>query len=110
MGKMSRSVWAFKEVIPPALRKTPWIYQLGLKTQDVMRETEVSKEAVNRLPKKLMDDRTYRRLRAVDVSGQKMILPKDQWMTQEEDDDYLTPYMEQVAKEQQEIKDWYRQV
>lgn len=41
-------------------------------------------EAVRRLPEKLVIERNYRMLRAIQLNIQKSILPKEQWTKYEE--------------------------
>lgn len=51
------------------------------------------------------DKRVYRGLRAVQLQIQKKILPKEEWVTYEEDMTkgyYLQPYLAQIEKEEEE--------
>lgn len=59
-----------------------WI--LGLKHDDCLDQTPDVEEALRRLPKKLQDERTYRMIRAFQLSTMKTILPRDQWTKYEE--------------------------
>lgn len=55
------------------------------------------------------DKRVYRGLRASQLKIRKEVLPKEQWVSFEEDQEkghYLKPYLEQIAKEDQEKKDF----
>lgn len=52
---------------------------LGLMHNDLIYETPEVKEAVRRLPPDVAEQRTYRLLRAIQLSGQKKILPKEEW-------------------------------
>ena len=64
-----------------------WIgmyYVTGLMRDDVLYETPDVKEALRRLPREVVDERTFRIIRALQLSGQKKILPKDQWTKYEE--------------------------
>ncbi|EFA07535.1 cytochrome b-c1 complex subunit 7 [Tribolium castaneum] len=93
-----------------ALQK--WAYsisgfnKLGLMRDDCLDETADVKEALRRLPQQEVDARNYRILRAVQLSIQKDILPKDQWTKLEEDRLYLTPIVQQVVKEREEREEW----
>lgn len=49
-----------------------------------MDQTPDVEEALRRLPKKLQDERTYRMIRAFQLSTMKTILPRDQWTKYEE--------------------------
>lgn len=57
----------------------------------------------------LHDQRVFRGLRAFQLKIQKHILPEDQWTTFEEDQTkgrYLQPYLEQIAKEDAEKREF----
>ena len=51
---------------------------------DVLYETPDVEEALRRLPVQLVDDRNFRITRALQASGQKKILPKEDWTKYEE--------------------------
>lgn len=93
-----------------ALQK--WAYNLsgfnkyGLMRDDALYENDVVKEALRRLPKKLLDERNYRILRAIQLSIQKDVLPKEQWTKLEEDVMYLQPYIKEIEKEREEALEW----
>lgn len=56
----------------------------------------------------LHDQRVYRGLRAFQLKIQKKLLPKEEWVTFEEDmtkGRYLQPYLEQLEKEDREKKE-----
>ena len=46
---------------------------------DLLYETPEVKEAIRRLPTDVAEMRTYRLMRALQLSGQKKILPKAEW-------------------------------
>uniref|UniRef100_A0A1B6EWG2 Cytochrome b-c1 complex subunit 7 n=1 Tax=Cuerna arida TaxID=1464854 RepID=A0A1B6EWG2_9HEMI len=100
--------------LPPGFWGTfkNWAYntsgfcQIGLKHDDCLYETEDVEEALRRLPKKMLDERNFRIVRAFQLSATKSILPRDQWTKYEEDDHYLEPYIEEVAKERKEREEW----
>ncbi|CAG7816070.1 unnamed protein product [Allacma fusca] len=81
-------------------------HKYGLKYHDILYETPAVKEAVRRLPQYVQDERNYRHIRALQASMQKVYLPEDQWTKYENDDYYLTPYLEEVEKEIAEQRDW----
>lgn len=56
---------------------------------DCLYETPDVEEALRRLPEKLMMERNFRMARAVQLSGAKKILPKNEW-TKFEDVSYIT--------------------
>lgn len=64
------------------------------------------KEAIRRLPPKLYDERVFRMTRALQLSMQKIILPKEQWTKYEEDTKYLEPYLDEVIRERHEREEW----
>ncbi|XP_031830535.1 cytochrome b-c1 complex subunit 7 [Nomia melanderi] len=92
------------------LRK--WAYnastfnQYGLMRDDCRRLSPEVEEALRRLPKHLVEERNFRIIRAHQLECNKTILPKDEWTKLEEDVLYLTPYVNEVLKEQEE-KDLY---
>ncbi|XP_049874904.1 cytochrome b-c1 complex subunit 7-like [Pectinophora gossypiella] len=96
-----------------ALKK--WAYNLsgfnqyGLLRDDCLHETPDVKEALRRIPQHVVDERNYRIVRAVQLSIVKQILPKEEWTKYEEDKLYLTPVVEQVAKERQEREKWEKE-
>ena len=61
-----------------------WWYSAGLKYHDCYYETEQVKEAIRRLPQNVQDERTFRMVRALQLSMQKTVLPKEQWTKFEE--------------------------
>ncbi|XP_057331316.1 cytochrome b-c1 complex subunit 7-like [Microplitis mediator] len=89
-----------------------WCYNLsrfnqyGLMHDDVLYETPEVKEAIRRLPQDLQDARVFRIVRAMQLSCQKDVLPKEQWTKYEEDVRYLRPYLEEVKREIAEKKEW----
>lgn len=94
-----------------ALRK--WAYNLsgfnkyGLHHDDCYDEDNSDvKEAVRRLPAHLVDERNFRIVRAMQLSLQKIILPKEEWVKFEEDNKYLQQYLEEVIRERQEKEEW----
>ncbi|XP_013134815.1 PREDICTED: cytochrome b-c1 complex subunit 7-like [Papilio polytes] len=93
-----------------ALKK--WAYNLsgfnkyGLLRDDCLYENEDVQEALRRLPEHVVDERNFRIVRAVQLSIQKTVLPKEEWTKYEEDKLYLTPIVDQVIKERQEREQW----
>ncbi|XP_029847103.3 cytochrome b-c1 complex subunit 7-like [Ixodes scapularis] len=84
-------------------------YQFGLLHDDLYKSNDVViDEAVRRLPKKILDERNFRLLRAVQCSINHSILPKEQWTKMEDDKSYLDTYIAEVEKELAEKKEWYR--
>lgn len=51
---------------------------------DVLYETPDVEEAIRRLPQKVADERNFRMIRALQYSGLKKYLPKEQWTKYEE--------------------------
>lgn len=58
--------------------------KIGLHHDDVLQENEDVKEALRRLPAHKVDERTFRIIRAMQLSIQKIELPKEQWTKFEE--------------------------
>ena len=51
---------------------------------DTLHENDDVQEALKRIPDKLYDERMFRISRALNLSNQKVVLPKDEWTTLEE--------------------------
>lgn len=81
---------------------------IGLMHDDVLYETPDVEEALRRLPTKLIDERNFRITRALQYSGQKKFLAKEDWTKYEEDVRYLQPYLTEVIKERLEKEAWDR--
>ncbi|XP_011298108.1 cytochrome b-c1 complex subunit 7-like [Fopius arisanus] len=92
-----------------------WAYDLsrfnqyGLRHDDCLYETPEVQEAIRRLPAHVYDERTFRLVRAMQLSCNKVVLPKEQWTKREEDVHYLRPYLDEVLKEKKEKEDWDRE-
>merc|ERR1712179_441537 len=80
----------------------------GLMHDDVLYETPDVEEALRRLPTKLIDERNFRITRALQYSGHKKFLAKEDWTKYEEDVRYLQPYLTEVIKERLENKHYGR--
>merc|ERR1711942_476030 len=86
--------------------------QMGLYKDDYRRETPDIKEALRRIEKtdrELVDARSFRITRAFELSASKRVLPRDQWITIEENWEngfYLEPTLSQVRKEMAEKAEW----
>jgi hypothetical protein len=50
-------------------------------TDDLIRDNPVTLEALRRLPPDVYQERQYRLARAIGVSANKGVLPKEDWMT-----------------------------
>ncbi|KAM3967516.1 ubiquinol-cytochrome C reductase complex 14kD subunit [Aphomia sociella] len=92
-----------------------WAYNLsgfnkyGLLRDDCLHETDDVKEALRRLPDHVVDERNFRIIRAVQLSIQKTVLPKEEWTKYEEDKLYLSPIVDQVKKERLERENWEKE-
>lgn len=99
-----------KRLMSSALQKFAYnlsgFNKYGLMRDDILYEDEDVKEALRRLPQDKLDERNYRILRAVQLSVQKDILPKNQWTKLEEDVMYLQPLLAEVKKERKEREEW----
>ncbi|KAK2830381.1 hypothetical protein Q5P01_018312 [Channa striata] len=82
--------------------------KLGLMRDDTIYENSDVKEALKRLPENVYNDRMFRIKRALDLSLRQQILPKDQWTKYEQDDQYLTPYLDEVIRERKEKEEWMK--
>lgn len=63
-------------------------------------------QAINRLPKQEGYDRVYRMRVAFQQDLMRRPLPKEEWVSAEEDVRYLTPYIAEVAAEDAERAKW----
>jgi len=103
--------------VPESVRR--WIFnsagynQYGLYYDDCLDERkEGVQEALRRLPRKLHDERSYRIVRAQNASMNKVVLPKEQWTTYEDDlavGRYLQPYLKEVREEIKDRERWDNQ-
>ncbi|OAD61262.1 Cytochrome b-c1 complex subunit 7 [Eufriesea mexicana] len=78
----------------------------GLYSDDVLYyDHVVTMEAVRRLPKDVLDARNFRITRAIQLDFLKIYLPKEKWITYEQDLEYryLRPYIEEIVMERMEI-------
>ncbi|EWC45834.1 hypothetical protein DRE_04841 [Drechslerella stenobrocha 248] len=79
--------------------------KVGLMYEDLIREeSPVVQLALKRLPPRLAYDRAFRIRRALQCSTTHTLLPKEEWIKSEEDVPYLTPYIEEIEKENAERK------
>ena len=72
---------------------------LGLMFDDIRHETPELKEALRRLPPHVVDERTFRIDRALQLSSQKQVLPKEEWMTFEKVDSILLRSSNEISPE-----------
>ncbi|XP_076302007.1 cytochrome b-c1 complex subunit 7 [Lasioglossum baleicum] len=80
--------------------------QFGLYSQDLIHEGyPIIQSALRRLPVDVLDARTFRIIRAVQLDYLESRLPKNEWITYEEDLEYryLDPYLKEIAAERNEI-------
>ncbi|XP_074657112.1 cytochrome b-c1 complex subunit 7-like [Tubulanus polymorphus] len=83
--------------------------ELGLRKDDILHETPEVKEAIRRLPSELYDARMFRISRALYLSSNKTVLPKEEWTVYDEDERYLEPYLNEVFSERDEKWMWNKQ-
>ncbi|BES94588.1 Hypothetical protein NTJ_07396 [Nesidiocoris tenuis] len=89
-----------------------WVYnasgfnKYGLMHDDLLYETPDVKQALKRLPEDLLHQRSFRIVRAMQLSMTHDILPKEQWTKFEEDVKYLQPYIDEVRREREEREEW----
>ncbi|TGZ54465.1 cytochrome b-c1 complex subunit 7 [Temnothorax longispinosus] len=81
----------------------------GLYTHDIIYyDDPVVREALRRIPEEVLDARNFRHIRAIQLSFLKIYLPREKWVTYEQDIEYryLGPYMEEIQTEQAEINEF----
>ncbi|KAF6020022.1 UQCRB [Bugula neritina] len=100
-------------VVDPLAQLRRWYYyrsyfpQLGLRADDVLNpDLPEVKEAVRRLPRDAFYEREFRISRALKLSLEKNILPKEEWTEYEKDEPYLKPYIDDIKAEWEE-KAWW---
>jgi len=81
--------------------------RMGLKYDDlILEERDDVQKALSRLPTRESYDRIYRINRASQASVLHRDLPKDQWITPNQDTRYLTPYVSEAHAEDVERAKW----
>ncbi|CAK7219137.1 Cytochrome b-c1 complex subunit 7, mitochondrial [Sporothrix bragantina] len=103
--------------LAPFIRQRPWLHkalkpvanwyvnlsgyrQMGLRADDLIpEESDVVQQAIKRLPAQENYDRIFRMRRAVQLSLQHKLLPKDQWTKPEDDKPYLLPLIQEIEAE-----------
>ncbi|KAF9997698.1 Cytochrome b-c1 complex subunit 7 [Entomortierella chlamydospora] len=81
--------------------------QLGLRYDDVLREeTDIIREAINRLPEQEGYERVFRMKTAFQYSLSHTIATKENALKPEDDIRYLTPIIDEVAAEYAEKEDF----
>ncbi|WVN90567.1 uncharacterized protein L203_105807 [Cryptococcus depauperatus CBS 7841] len=75
----------------------------------VPEENKTMQKALSRLPEKLSYDRVFRLRQGLVQSLLHDELPKAKWTKPEQDESYLTPYIQQVLAEEQERAEWDHQ-
>eukprot|EP00055_Hartaetosiga_balthica_P005445 m.15979 g.15979 ORF g.15979 m.15979 type:complete len:115 (-) comp4552_c0_seq1:1056-1400(-) len=74
--------------------------KLGLYSEDlIMEELPGVEEALTRLPEEVLAERYFRLRRAFQLSITKDVLPKEHWVTEDNDVKYLSPMVDTVLKE-----------
>lgn len=56
----------------------------GLLTDDLMKDNEITREALRRLPTEVFMERQFRLTRAINLSSGKSVLPENEWTTTEQ--------------------------
>ncbi|KAL9108658.1 MAG: hypothetical protein Q9227_006604 [Pyrenula ochraceoflavens] len=80
--------------------------QLGLKYDDLIpEESDVAQLALKRLSPKESYDRIFRIRRAFQLSLSHQLLPKEEWITDDEDTPYLSSIMDEIEAENKERSD-----
>ncbi|EPQ28521.1 uncharacterized protein PFL1_03824 [Pseudozyma flocculosa PF-1] len=81
--------------------------QHGLRYDDlIIEESPRVQKAIKRLPEREAYDRAYRLRQATQLSVLHRELPKEQWTPASQDKRYLTPYVQEIANEEDERVAW----
>ncbi|KAK9475137.1 ubiquinol-cytochrome c reductase complex 14 kDa protein [Dipodascopsis tothii] len=106
IAKYIKSKPALAKLLTPvagALQSANGYRKMGLKFDDLIaEESPVVQKAISRLPKDDYYSRVFRLRRAMQLSLQQQILPKDQYLPAEEDTRYLLPYILEAQAEANE--------
>jgi len=78
----------------------------GLAGHSRTNATATNKQAISRLPANELHDRAFRFRVAFQQDLMRRPLPKEEWLKPEDDVRYLTPLIEEVAKEDKERAYW----
>ncbi|KAG9123136.1 Cytochrome b-c1 complex subunit 7 [Ceratobasidium sp. 392] len=105
--KASRGLSKFLAPIAAFYARAVGHRRMGLRYDDLLiEERSDMQRALSRLPEKVSYDRAFRQRVAFQQSILHKDLPKDKWLKPEDDVRYLKPYVDQVAKEDQERAEW----
>ncbi|CAO1622969.1 unnamed protein product [Parajaminaea phylloscopi] len=97
----------FLKPVASAYARAAGYRQLGLKYDDlIIEENETVQKAISRLSHRDSYDRAFRLRQASQQSVLHRDLPKDKWVTKEEDQRYLTPLVKEIADEEAERAAW----
>jgi len=89
-------------------RKRLRYLKIGLVYDDLYNaENPIVIEAINRLPKEVLEARDKRLILATELSLHKTILHKEEWTPIEIDVPYLRPYIDWVTSEMEELDSEY---
>merc|ERR1712071_324859 len=88
--------------------ESSYVFGSSLPDDEALYETPDVEEALRRLPTQLIDERNFLITRALQYSGQKKYLAKEEWTKFDEDVRYLQPYLTEVIKERLEKEAWDR--
>lgn len=61
-----------------------WVVFLGLLSDDITRDNEITAEALRRLPKDVYQERQWRHARAISFNANKDVLPESEWLKPEQ--------------------------
>merc|ERR1711976_739738 len=115
--KMSR-IMKIKDMSTTMYRVKKWVFnaskfnRYGLYHDDTLNEDSVVSEALKRVPQHIIDERTYRIQVALQLYIQRSILPREEWVSFEENREkgyYLQPYIEEIEEQIKEQNAWFKQ-
>ncbi|KAI7832682.1 cytochrome b-c1 complex subunit 7 [Gamsiella multidivaricata] len=105
--KASKFLSGFLQPVANAFVNAAGYRQLGLRYDDVLREeTDIIREAINRLPENESYERVFRMKTAFQYSLSHTVATKDSALKAEDDIRYLTPLIDEVATEVTEREDF----
>ncbi|WFD19321.1 Cytochrome b-c1 complex subunit 7 [Malassezia caprae] len=105
--KSSPSLLKLVQPVANAYANVAGYRQMGLKYEDlIVEENQQMQKALSRLSSSESYDRAYRFRRAVQCSILQRDLPKEQWTKPEEDNNYVTPLLEEIQAADDERAAW----
>ncbi|PWN17854.1 putative ubiquinol--cytochrome-c reductase [Microstroma glucosiphilum] len=103
----SPALMRFLKPVADAYARAAGYRKMGLRYDDLLiEENDTAQKAISRLSERETYDRAFRLRQATQLSVLHRQLPKEQWVTPQEDRRYLNPLIEELRTEEQERAAW----